>query len=731
MSVTVNVIKAVKLPKADFKGHGDFCVKLEYGGETQTTNVVSGENPEWNEVVVFQAEGSMLTMTIIEKDKVTDDTTMGSCEVTPGDGEMTHELPVKLNEGGKGCFLTITTTLGPPGTPPPPPPEEAEASPEASPPPPPMSPDQDAPPEEEPEPVLRGVQGKALLIGINYVGQENVSLTQSVSCVRTLADSLKTEGFEGHVRVIADDGSIDTMPTKRNIEDSINWLVTGAQPQDGLILYFAGRLRREENGTVSVCPADHKDVGVIPGKDILSRLCRSIPQGCRVIWVLDTPGGGSVSPSSHQPLLPFRHTFPETDLANFAPPSAGTQSGVVVLSASSLDAMVEGAMCKALTTSLAQMRGQSETPLDEAGRLFLKRVNARFSGLLDPVINDGGYVSSDFAAWGEKTLPDLQAELQAFGVPTTRAAPLQNIAQQIFKEQPDDVLVPAPPSIATLMRKLHENHPSTGPNFTIMCESDARIDPEVAFLPSCPPNIDVNTLYSTTRAHSPANSSGIVPYSDQHFTSTSDQPVLGQWASYVGYISTGGDILGSPRLMTVEEALEVAKRYPECKGFSLRGENPNPGERTWVYFKNKWDLHGTGWTTYKRPDGSPALQFSQQPVVAPSPPHSASPSPSLGHGIDPWYRQRLVNFYNHYNPSKLPSVVPTLHEYKGHEEQLFYTLAQKYGPEPPDSMADPLAPGWRLVESPQGDLYYKHLDGRKQWERPLDVVYNIPLHGSY
>ena len=38
-------------------------------------------------------------------------------------------------------------------------------------------------------------------------------------------------------------------------------------------------------------------------------------------------------------------------------------------------------------------------------------------------------------------------------------------------------------------------------------------------------------------------------------------------------------------------------------------------------------------------------------------------------------------------------------------------------------MSQPLAEGWRLVESPQGDLFYKHADGRKQWERPYGTPY--------
>uniref|UniRef100_A0AAV1TKB6 RanBP2-type domain-containing protein n=1 Tax=Peronospora matthiolae TaxID=2874970 RepID=A0AAV1TKB6_9STRA len=42
------------------------------------------------------------------------------------------------------------------------------------------------------------------------------------------------------------------------------------------------------------------------------------------------------------------------------------------------------------------------------------------------------------------------------------------------------------------------------------------------------------------------------------------------------------------------------------------------------------------------------------------------------------YRQKLVDFYQKYNPSKLSSVDATLQKYKGNEEKLFQNLATKY-----------------------------------------------------
>uniref|UniRef100_A0A7S1QX02 Protein kinase domain-containing protein n=1 Tax=Neobodo designis TaxID=312471 RepID=A0A7S1QX02_NEODS len=46
------------------------------------------------------------------------------------------------------------------------------------------------------------------------------------------------------------------------------------------------------------------------------------------------------------------------------------------------------------------------------------------------------------------------------------------------------------------------------------------------------------------------------------------------------------------------------------------------------------------------------------------------------------YRQRLLNFYQHYDPSKAGNVDAVLKAYHGKEEKLFASLEAKYGPEP-------------------------------------------------
>eukprot|EP01064_Diplonema_japonicum_P036710 TRINITY_DN8346_c0_g1_i1.p1 TRINITY_DN8346_c0_g1~~TRINITY_DN8346_c0_g1_i1.p1 ORF type:complete len:229 (+),score=27.47 TRINITY_DN8346_c0_g1_i1:40-726(+) len=85
-----------------------------------------------------------------------------------------------------------------------------------------------------------------------------------------------------------------------------------------------------------------------------------------------------------------------------------------------------------------------------------------------------------------------------------------------------------------------------------------------------------------------------------------------------------------------------------------------------------------------------------------------------------YYRDRLHSFYCHYNPSKLPSVVPTLKLFVNQEEPMIERLVASYGPEPPPVFSTPLPAGWTEIESEQGDLWYANED-RKQWHRPVDL----------
>eukprot|EP01062_Namystynia_karyoxenos_P041331 TRINITY_DN30122_c0_g1_i1.p1 TRINITY_DN30122_c0_g1~~TRINITY_DN30122_c0_g1_i1.p1 ORF type:complete len:905 (+),score=184.08 TRINITY_DN30122_c0_g1_i1:89-2803(+) len=93
--------------------------------------------------------------------------------------------------------------------------------------------------------------------------------------------------------------------------------------------------------------------------------------------------------------------------------------------------------------------------------------------------------------------------------------------------------------------------------------------------------------------------------------------------------------------------------------------------------------------------------------------------PGLSPPVHPDMRRRLIEFYRYYNPERLPYVTSMLLRHKGHEPELLQQLVEKYGPEPRDLVDDDLPDGWQQVQSPQGDVFYRHSDGRRQWERPV------------
>jgi len=65
-----------------------------------------------------------------------------------------------------------------------------------------------------------------------------------------------------------------------------------------------------------------------------------------------------------------------------------------------------------------------------------------------------------------------------------------------------------------------------------------------------------------------------------------------------GFISNGENI--HEENLTVKQAEEVCASLPTCKGFTFEGEMESDDAKKKIYFKDKWDLWGSGWTSYKK-----------------------------------------------------------------------------------------------------------------------------------
>eukprot|EP00928_Gymnodinium_smaydae_P026454 TRINITY_DN20772_c0_g6_i1.p1 TRINITY_DN20772_c0_g6~~TRINITY_DN20772_c0_g6_i1.p1 ORF type:complete len:808 (-),score=103.10 TRINITY_DN20772_c0_g6_i1:165-2588(-) len=98
------------------------------------------------------------------------------------------------------------------------------------------------------------------------------------------------------------------------------------------------------------------------------------------------------------------------------------------------------------------------------------------------------------------------------------------------------------------------------------------VDPDATLVPSCSSD---NTSFPTPLP---------TPRSFANFTMHS------------GYISEGGSLMVAS--MTVEEATITCDKLAGCMGFTFPGELGDPGFVHRIYFKNKFDNYGTGWTSF-------------------------------------------------------------------------------------------------------------------------------------
>lgn len=85
---------------------------------------------------------------------------------------------------------------------------------------------------------------KALLIGINYFGQEG-ELRGCINDVKNVSTYLHENcGYAREDMVTLTDDQQDSIgqPTKHNIIQAMQWLVRGAQPNDSLFFHYSGNI---------------------------------------------------------------------------------------------------------------------------------------------------------------------------------------------------------------------------------------------------------------------------------------------------------------------------------------------------------------------------------------------------------------------------------------------------------------------------------------------------------
>lgn len=150
---------------------------------------------------------------------------------------------------------------------------------------------------------------KALLIGINYVGQQG-ELRGCHNDVEDMQQYIQTEGYTNTaqtMKVLMDDGQHEE-PTAANIREAFEWLVGDAEAGDSLFMHYSGHGGNqkddkgdEEDGMdETLIPVDYQQRGMITDDELFKLLIAPLPEGVEFTIVMDCCHSGSIMD------LPFR-----------------------------------------------------------------------------------------------------------------------------------------------------------------------------------------------------------------------------------------------------------------------------------------------------------------------------------------------------------------------------------------------------------------------------------------
>jgi hypothetical protein len=143
-----------------------------------------------------------------------------------------------------------------------------------------------------------------LLIGINYFGQDG-ELAGCINDTKNLSAFLiERYGYKREDMIILTDDQRDPIlqPTKGNIVRAMQWLVSGARPNDALFLHYSGHGGQtedldgdEEDGSDEVIyPVDYKTAGHIVDDQLHHLVVSPLVAGVRLTAIFDSCHSGSV-----------------------------------------------------------------------------------------------------------------------------------------------------------------------------------------------------------------------------------------------------------------------------------------------------------------------------------------------------------------------------------------------------------------------------------------------------
>ncbi|CAN6543825.1 unnamed protein product [Malus baccata var. baccata] len=163
---------------------------------------------------------------------------------------------------------------------------------------------------EEPVPSGSQPHKRALLCGVTYK-QHKYKLKGTYNDVKNMENLLtRTFRFPANcIRILSEDDprDLERIPTKKNIENSLKWLVEGCQRGDSLVFYFSGHGLRQpdfkddelDGFDETICPVDFMEEGMIVDNDINETIVWPLEEGVTLHAIVDACHSGTILDLEH------------------------------------------------------------------------------------------------------------------------------------------------------------------------------------------------------------------------------------------------------------------------------------------------------------------------------------------------------------------------------------------------------------------------------------------------
>ena len=151
---------------------------------------------------------------------------------------------------------------------------------------------------------------RALLIGVDYKGQEGLETSSGHQDVTRMRQYLLSQGYRsGDMKILAESENHEA-PTRSAIERGITWLVQDSGPGDSLFLHYSGHgstfvggdadeqedrfAGAASGGDEALCPLDFRTAGMLFDDEVYRYLIAPLKEGVLLTCVIDCCQSGTI-----------------------------------------------------------------------------------------------------------------------------------------------------------------------------------------------------------------------------------------------------------------------------------------------------------------------------------------------------------------------------------------------------------------------------------------------------